>query len=232
MPEKNLLSPNISTEQNYQLLKTANIKACNENGNALHAVALGAYDRKERFRVLLQAKVDPNYQEPHFHNTPLHTLIANELSEDAVNFIDAVIQTKSAYNYCAIDINGRTPLLLAVLFNKKMVVEKILSLKHEKEIGVNQADHAGKTPLHYACALGYVELTKQIIAAGANLEAKDRSGKTPLEATTCSENEMRELFQSIEVDPERAENADFNYVRDQNDQFLQFFDIKEKKFKK
>lgn len=49
------------------------------------------------------------------------------------------------------------------------------------EADVNQKDGLGKTPLHMAIYFTEPEYVKLLIAAGANLNAKDNHGKTPLD---------------------------------------------------
>lgn len=38
----------------------------------------------------------------------------------------------------------------------------------------------GNTPLHIACAKGLVDFVKAVVKAGAELEARDAAGSTPL----------------------------------------------------
>jgi len=48
-------------------------------------------------------------------------------------------------------------------------------------------DEYGGTPLHWAAVLGRVEMARQLINAGANVNAMDENGYTPLDATTLEQ---------------------------------------------
>ena len=50
--------------------------------------------------------------------------------------------------------------------------------------GAPAKDEYGGTPLHWAAVLGRVEIAGRLINAGANVNAKDKNGYTPLDATT------------------------------------------------
>ncbi len=52
----------------------------------------------------------------------------------------------------------------------------------EKGADVNQADAIGMTPLHYAAMGGCVMCLSRLIAAGARINTRNRSGETPLAA--------------------------------------------------
>jgi ankyrin repeat protein len=49
-----------------------------------------------------------------------------------------------------------------------------------KIISLNDRNHLGDTPLHTICSWGELEPVKQLIAAGADINAKGDHGSTPL----------------------------------------------------
>jgi len=71
---------------------------------------------------------------------------------------------------------GWTPLICAVYHNKANVVRYLL----EAGADANMADKNGKTPLMWATVNGDegVDALKELIAHGADLHAKDKSGET------------------------------------------------------
>lgn len=51
---------------------------------------------------------------------------------------------------------------------------------------VDLPDKAGQTPLHRAAAAGALETVKQLVAARANVNARDAKGYTPLKRANLS----------------------------------------------
>jgi len=61
---------------------------------------------------------------------------------------------------------------------------------------VNAPQQEGFTPLHEAAATGQMELTRLLVAHGANLDAKSDAGKTAL--TYAIENSQSEIAKFLE----------------------------------
>src|ERR1035441_8903076 len=82
-------------------------------------------------------------------------------------------------------------------------LEKVKTLiKHNKNL-VNRGDSAGHTPLHGASSRGQMDMTKLLIANGANVNAQSWRGATPLQfAAGDGRKEIVELL--------LANNADVN----------------------
>jgi E3 ubiquitin-protein ligase HECTD1 len=81
-----------------------------------------------------------------------------------------------------VDNNGQTPLTGASFFGLTNFVDLFL----DSDAGVNLADtnsigsYAGWTALHGAACGGRLEIARRLVDRGANLEAKDFWGRTPL----------------------------------------------------
>lgn len=75
--------------------------------------------------------------------------------------------------------DGITPLILAIKTERKQSINTLL--KNAKGLLIDAQDANNKTALHYAVEKNNEELVNQLIQAGAFLNAKDSSGKTPLE---------------------------------------------------
>nr|WP_264707644.1 ankyrin repeat domain-containing protein [Wolbachia endosymbiont (group A) of Acrocera orbiculus] len=67
---------------------------------------------------------------------------------------------------------------------------------------INARDHKGYTPLHIACKTGEGRITKEIIKelvkAGANVEQKDKYGKTPMDYAR-NNKEIKEVLENVKM---------------------------------
>ena len=80
---------------------------------------------------------------------------------------------------------------MAVLADQREVARFLID--EGANIDAPAKDEYGGTPLHWAAVLGRVEIARQLIAAGADVNARDNHG-TPLDATRhegLSESEAR-----------------------------------------
>lgn len=124
--------------------------------------------------------------------TPLHIVAQDILSVGektplVVQFIRTLGQGKSkifdgVLNINATDQQGHSPLHLAARVGNLAAIDYLLHLKAD----VKSCDLRGRTPLHYAsCGVVIVKdfaFVKSLIAAGANLGARDKRG---LSASDC-----------------------------------------------
>jgi ankyrin repeat protein len=86
--------------------------------------------------------------------------------------------------------SGATPVLIAAGLGRERANRKqededkkfLEALKQTIALGgdVNVADKSGRTALHMAVMMGAAETIKYLVEKGANLEAKDKYGQTPL----------------------------------------------------
>lgn len=91
--------------------------------------------------------------------------------------------------------SGATPLHLAVLTDQRPVVE-FLS-ENGADLGARAKDEHGGTPLHWAAALGRLETAKLLVGIGADVNAPDDHGYTPLDATGYAPDYEREAKAKI-----------------------------------
>ncbi|MBL0319528.1 MAG: ankyrin repeat domain-containing protein [Alphaproteobacteria bacterium] len=83
------------------------------------------------------------------------------------------------------DVDGYTPLHLAVLHQNEILVSQLLKHNAPCNTAVN-----GVTPLHHAAALGNVSLVNLLISHGSSINAIDTEGLTPLDyALSCKNAE-------------------------------------------
>ena len=97
--------------------------------------------------------------------------------------------------YAGVDVNaagarGETALLWAVIHGEGEIVSALLTaganptpLTRAKRAPGNSAARA--TPLHFATNAGRIDILKQLLAAGAELDVEDAVGMTPLAAAAA-----------------------------------------------
>jgi ankyrin repeat protein len=86
---------------------------------------------------------------------------------------------------------GETPLHKAVIWQKNLIVDKLLALK----ASVNKVDHRGVTPLLQACRKTQFPVAQKLIEHKAYVNHQSLNGKTALkEAITCKNLNLVELL--------------------------------------
>lgn len=73
----------------------------------------------------------------------------------------------------------------AVEQNRAAIVEVFLA---QGEVEINVRNNDGVTALHRAAALGYLDIARSLIRAGARTDLQDRTGRTPLDYARQSGN--------------------------------------------
>ncbi|CAG0904238.1 unnamed protein product [Cyprideis torosa] len=131
----------------------------------LHATVNGRHSVVE---LLLAHGADPNITNREEETSPLHQAKSAETAELLIAN-GAVVNAK--------DGDGDTPLVLATENNRHSVVEVLLANRADPNI----ANRYGTSPLHRAKSAETAEL---LIAKGAEVNAMDEDGDTPLFAAT------------------------------------------------
>lgn len=70
--------------------------------------------------------------------------------------------------------NAIHDMIASLHYDEKMVV------KHVNRYNANIINNYGSTPLHYACISQRGEVVRRLIEAGADIDARDKSGRAPL----------------------------------------------------
>ncbi|CAE7321424.1 Ank3 [Symbiodinium natans] len=125
--------------------------------------------------LLLRARADleaTNYDE----ETPLFT--ACEFGQQAL--VALLLRARADPN--ARDVNGRTPILAACVENHPKIVRLLLQAMAETGLA--------EPPLCVAARLGRLKVVRVLLAARAELEARDSTGMTPL-SVACAGDEVR-----------------------------------------
>jgi hypothetical protein len=68
-------------------------------------------------------------------------------------------------------------------------IEKAQCLLKERLGDVNDGDYDRRTALHLACAEGHAEMVRFLLDSGANANAQDRFGRTPLEECVLNKHD-------------------------------------------
>nr|XP_048689729.1 arf-GAP with coiled-coil, ANK repeat and PH domain-containing protein 1 isoform X3 [Caretta caretta] len=108
--------------------------------------------------------------------------------------------------------DSRTPLLRAVAANSLLACEFLL----QNGANVNQADSAGRGPLHHATILGHTGLACLFLKRGANLNAVDMEGKEPLSIAIDTANAdivtLLRLAKMREAEVAQGQSGDETYL--------------------
>lgn len=140
-------------------------------------------------RLLMEAGADDSLATQE-GETPAH-FIAQEKqkykpvpSESRTSIIKALKHTDSQRN------DGKTPAMLAQMLDYNSAVEMTMALL-DKEIDVNKTDNMGNTVLLlHIDRICHKDTVKELIKAGADVNAKNRAGNTPLHIALNRRNDM------------------------------------------
>lgn len=83
--------------------------------------------------------------------------------------------------------------------------------KQVKNIDINTRDSSDRTALHLATVNGNLKIIRILIEAGANVNAQDGDGKTPIiKAIECNHEDLVQFFLCVGADPEIADHENGN----------------------
>jgi ankyrin repeat protein len=136
--------------------------------------------------------------------TILHGMIANENLDSTMQTIALAKKHHKKIDYAVKDGQGKTLLLITTKVMAAELFPMILAhtLLQDPKL-VNEPDHQKRTPLHIASALGCSDLASQLLAAGADPEARDIHNMTPLDYSRASKDTVNTFLESISIDPNR-----------------------------
>ncbi len=144
-------------------------------------IPVGQLIEPEEEAVLPQIEPDKKADKDEYGTTtPLHTLIVN--NGNLTEFLDDPLNIHINLNE---QIEGMTPLLLAVNLNKTAAVQQLL--KHGANTVIPE-DKYGYTPLHIAVSKQNADIIDALLNKNANVNAGDKTGETPLHIAVLMKN--------------------------------------------
>jgi ankyrin repeat protein len=177
-------NPNRPDARGYQPLH----RACEKN--SVDAVQTILFERVAVFSSCMDG------------DTCLHLAAARD---DSTSVADYLLTTEAAQLVNAVNLNGRSPLHLAVLHKREGLVKQML----EAGAHVNLPDAKGYTPLHEAAEANDFKMARLLIDNGADVAKSQQSHRiTPLIlAIRAGAKEIVELLLRHAADPS-ADDAD------------------------
>jgi ankyrin repeat protein len=171
-----------------ELIKVLLAKGANPNarfhGQSPMQVAAGAMLSADR-RESAEIKQIVNLLRQHGARVDLFSMIAMN-DEEAVQAI-----LKKSPSDAAMRSGGGYPALhLAIAMGNRSIVKMLIDAGVDLEM-LNESDRSGtekETPLHCAASGGEVAIAEQLVAAGANVNARDKDQATPLHNAAAFEN--------------------------------------------
>lgn len=137
------------------------------------------------------------------------TLLHSAIAEEKENRVAFILDNYGQYiDYSLRDSEGKTLLLIAAKAMRPYLVKKILENAKKKysqsefQKIIDTPDIQGRTPLHIAC-VGTPRIAKLLLDNHASLDKEDLFGRTPLDCTYASEQEIAEQVREISIDPFR-----------------------------
>lgn len=186
----------------------ADINSKDKKENTPLKMALAAQDSSDKTleTILNKQNIDSVDSDG---NTPLITAISTDANQERIQYILSLSDEVNARNSA-----GNTALYISVLKNRKSIGEKLLaknadifSTNNKNNSPLSQAlknpqimewlitsktikdtDGIGNTALHYAAEWGMENAAETLITKGANKEAKNANGETPVFSACKNEN--------------------------------------------
>lgn len=152
--------------------KLLNLQASEYNITPLN---MACRSRKEKIvEMLLDLGADLQLQEKNGF-TCLHICAQKGFTE-----LVTILANRNALLNCEAAL-GITPLMVAAGHGHLETCRTLLEIRSPNEVEVNKEDNTGSNALHLACSYGHQKLSLVLISYGADLQAKDKEGFTPLD---------------------------------------------------
>jgi hypothetical protein len=130
-------------------------------------------------KLLIAAKADLDSDDG-FGATALYCSVQNRFHELSLLLVESNAELDTTTGIYIDGPGGNTPAHYAV------ASPKVLAAMLKRGVNINVSSTSGSTPLHWAVKGGHVEAVKLLLAAGADINAKDKRGHLP--AYWCTES--------------------------------------------
>lgn len=198
----------LSSHIKYYAEHGADINSKDTKGNTPLIMALKSKEAEDKTLETILNRENINSTDSE-GNTPLITAIMANAGQEKIQYILSLTDDVNARN-----ADGNTALYLCVLKNRRTIGEKLLEKnadifltnnKNNSPLGkalrtpsimewlitsktIKSTDGTGNTALHYAAEWGLKDAIEALITKGANKEAKNASGETPLFSACKNDN--------------------------------------------
>ncbi|CAF3380372.1 unnamed protein product [Rotaria socialis] len=130
-----------------------------------------AFDGNHPLVILAKLRVEENSK------TPLLAELLLDAGSDPLHEVRYQVDNAKRLDATQTPSFHETPLLCCIRFQNEILLRKMI----EKEININSLNpETGTSPLMLAAALGYLNICNILIDAGAEVNASDHTGNTPL----------------------------------------------------
>ena len=135
-------------------------------------------------------------KETHLNNYQNKTKLINALKSNDEEYFKEAIRHGFKVNSNILEENSGNNLLSLIAINNKLNFFRLLYLYNDEpdKIDINFRNKYDLTPLMICCKNNYIELSKEIIKKGGDVNAKNILGDTPLRIAQMNNNEKLSLM--------------------------------------
>ena len=135
-------------------------------------------------------------KETHLNNYQNKTKLINALKSNDEEYFKEAIRHGFKVNSNILEENSGNNLLSLIAINNKLNFFRLLYLYNDEpdKIDINFRNKYDLTPLMICCKNNYIELSKEIIKKGGDVNAKNILGDTPLRIAQMNNNEKLSLI--------------------------------------
>ena len=192
--DNNNIITNIENENNNQMQRCPN---CTKEFPISEYIEHSLQCLRKIYRCTKCNKMMPvNEKETHLNNYQNKAKMISALRDNDEEYFISAIKHGFRVNTNILEENYGNNLLSIIAINNKINFFKLL-YKYSDEIDKINIDYRNKddlTPLMICCKNNYIELSKEIIKKGGDVNAKNILGNTPLRLAQINNNEKLSLM--------------------------------------
>ena len=135
-------------------------------------------------------------KETHLNNYQNKAKLINAIQSDNEEYFKDAIKHGFKVNTNILEENSGNNLLSIIAINNKLKFFRLLYMYSDEpdKIDINFRNKCDLTPLMICCKNNYIELSKEIIKKGGDVNAKNILGDTPLRIAQMNNNEKLSLM--------------------------------------
>ena len=186
-----------NNEHNYNNKQVQRCPNCTKEFDISEYIEHSLQCLRKIFRCQKCNKMMPvNEKETHFNNYQNKTKMILALQSNDEEYFKDAIRHGFKVNTNILEENYGNNLLSLIAINNKMNFFKLLYMYSDDidSININFRNKDDLTPLMIVCKNNYIELCKEIIKRGGDVNAKNILGNTPLRLAQMNNNEKLSLM--------------------------------------